>query len=72
MQTDMSSLTNLDMHDQFAKPQSNGAALLKTNSSKEYSIHAYNTLKVYMTDLFLFARLNLLNVLISVAKKIFR
>ena len=53
MQTDMSSLTNLDMHDQFAKPQSNGAALLKTNSSKEYSIHAYNTLKVYMTDFFI-------------------
>ena len=28
--------------------------------------------KVYMTDFFLFARLNLPNVLISVAKKIFR
>ena len=25
----MSSLTDVDMHDQFAKPQSNGAALLK-------------------------------------------
>ena len=29
-------------------------------------------LKVYMTDIFLFARLNLPNVLISVAQKIFR
>ena len=29
-----------------------------------------NTLKVYMTEFFLFARLNLPNVLISVAKKI--
>ena len=28
--------------------------------------------KVYMTDFFLFARLNLSNVLISVAKKFFR
>ena len=30
-----------------------------------------NLIKVYMTDFFLFVRLNLLNVLISVAKKIF-
>ena len=29
MQTNMSSLTDVDMHDQFAKPQSNGTALLK-------------------------------------------
>ena len=29
MQTNMSSLTDVDMHDQFAKPQSNGAALLE-------------------------------------------
>ena len=43
MRTNMSPLTDLDMHDQFAKPQSNGAALLKKrrNSSIEYSIHAY-------------------------------
>ena len=33
MQTNMSSLTDLDMHDQFAKPQSNGTALPK----KEYN-----------------------------------
>ena len=31
MQTNMSNLTDLDMHDQFAKPQSNGAALLKNS-----------------------------------------
>ena len=30
------------------------------------------TVKVYMTDLFLFARLNLPNVLTSIAKKLFR
>jgi len=29
MLTNMSPLTDLDMHDQFAKPQSNSAALLK-------------------------------------------
>ena len=33
--------------------------------------YARRTLKVYMTDFFLFARLNLPNVLISVAKKFF-
>ena len=32
----------------------------------------YASLKVYMTDFFLFARLNLPNVLISVAKIFFR
>ena len=29
MRTNMSPFTDLDMHDQFAKPQSNGAFLLK-------------------------------------------
>ena len=29
MQTNMSPLTDLDMHDQFAKPQSNSAVLLE-------------------------------------------
>ena len=29
IQRNMSPLTDLDMHDQFAKPQLNGAALLK-------------------------------------------
>jgi len=45
MQTNMSPLTDLDMHDQFAKPQSNSAVLLKKkHSSLEHSIPAYSTL----------------------------
>ena len=32
MQTNMSPLTDLDMHDQFAKPQSNSAVLLKKST----------------------------------------
>ena len=41
----MSSLIDRDMHDQFAKPQSNSATQLKQNtSSVEYGIHAYSTL----------------------------
>ena len=32
MQTNMSPLTDLDMHDQFAKPQSNSAVLLKKSA----------------------------------------
>ena len=41
MQTNRSPLTDLDMHDQFAKPQSNSAVLLKRkHSSLEHSIPA--------------------------------
>ena len=32
MQTNMSPLTDLDIHDQFAKPQSNSAVLLKKST----------------------------------------
>ena len=45
MQANMSPLTDLDMHDQFAKPRSNSAVLLKKkHSSLEHSIPAYSTL----------------------------
>ena len=48
IQTNMSHSTGLYMHDQFAKPQSNGTAQLKkTNSSIEHSFHAYsNAIKI--------------------------
>ena len=39
--------------------------------SKDSKLHDIPAVKVYITDFFLFAQLNLPNVLISVAKKIF-
>ena len=44
MQTNMSPLTDLDMHDQFAKPQSNRAVVLKKSTPLEHSIPAYSAL----------------------------
>ena len=44
MQTNMSPLTDFDMQDQFAKPQSNSPVLLKKHSFLEHSIPAYSAL----------------------------